>query len=317
MTAANNVSTNSLLPGVTAANNVSTMEFTPEQLKALVAFVAFAINKKQSEVIALVKSDDPDADPVTTLKASHTDFAESKMTEGGKKEVGFIKKAIKKVFGVDIPETAKTAEEIVNVIKESQKAKDAEGETDETKIKASKVYQDLETTVTTKDGELKDLKAQHVKELAKRDITSVAIGFLSSKNAIIPEKESAKASREKAYLTELFGYEYESDNKGGYFVKNPDGSYRNNAAGHKTTLEELATQQIEDLYGVATVQQRNNAQPPGNNNPGNDEQQNGAFKEFKGVMPKTADEYQAILIDDNITGVAKGEVRTAWKAANP
>lgn len=286
-----------------------------EEFELLVAFAAVALNMKADEVKALAKKDNKAG--LTEMTEKFSDFGESKFEEGQNKVLGMFKKQYKKTFGNE-PAIAKPEQfkDVLTTLKEESEKAQSEGETDETKIKVSDPYKQLKSEFDAKVKEIEDLGVKHQSELTKRDITTEALGLLTSNNAIIPEKESAASLKRELYLSQILRYTPEKNNDGGYFLKDAEGNFIKNAGGHKLTLAEYGKSLIEDLYGIQTVQGRGNANPTGNSNPtGNTGGAggNGTMTHFKGVLPKTKDEYQALMIDDNLPGNAKMEVRTYWQ----
>lgn len=288
-----------------------------EEFELLVAFAAVALNMKADEVKALAKKENKAGLAEMTEKFS--EFGESKFEEGQSKVLGMFKKQYKKTFGAE-PTLAKPEQfkDVLTALKEEVEKEGQSPETDETKIKASEPYKQLKTELDAKVKEIEELGNKHQTELVKRDITTEALGLLTSNNAIIPEKESAANLKKELYLSQILRYSPEKNSDGGYFLKDAEGNYVKNAGGHKLTLAEYGKTLIEDLYGVQTVQSRGNANPSGNSNPtGNNGGGNsGTMTHFKGQIPKTKDEYLKIITDDDVSGSAKMEVRKYWETLN-
>lgn len=290
-----------------------------EEFKILLAYVAVALNMKESEVETLAKDK---TGGLKALKEKHSEFASDKLQEGQDKVLGMFKKQYKSVFGKfpDVNDPAKFKEALA-ALKEELEKDPEETELDVKKIEASEPYKLLKQQLEDKEKEVETIKTDNEKALLQRDVNDKGLSLLKSMNAIIPEKESAAKTRQNLYLSQLSGYDYEADGKGDFFLKDKTtGEYLKNEGKHKMTLTEFGKGLVEDLYGVAPVQQRQNADPPaGPPNPAGGAPAGGAEgpKYYKGAVPKTREELQAIQLDDNLSGLAKQEARTMFESANP
>lgn len=294
--------------------NVLTME---EELLRLAQFAAIALDLDVDTVREIAKKADNEARKEFKAK---WDAASKEIAETRQNEIfGALNRNIKSTFGEDVPKITKIGEikTTVGAIKVASTQANQEGGMTEDQIKASSTYLDM---VKTKDDEYTKLKNEQAKELQNRDITAASLGLRDSMKAIIPDDGNLASSKQEIFLDRILkrGYTFEPTQDGNFFIKEGD-QYKLNANNHKMTLKELVEGETKVIYGIQTVDPKQNANPQGNPNPAGPTNPTGPsnfnFEHFKGTVPKSVADYQAILIDDNMPVQSKKEVREYWKTA--
>lgn len=285
---------------------------TDEQIAMLLALAGVVLNKNKDQILADLKADDAKAED---FKAKAKEFGASMLKQGEDKVLPILKKAVKKTLKIAIDDDVKDVDTIVTAIDTAITQK-AEAEPDEAKVKASQAYKDLQTALTKKEEEAENLKTANQKELIKVHAANDLLSLRSEINAIIPEDaEAAKLKWELVSNALLGAHEFEQTD-GDYFIKKADGTYETNANGHKVTLKEKGKTLMTAIYGISTVNPRQNANPTQQGNPAQQQQQQGTYKFYKpethGKFPTTQAELDLFKADFNVPPQARQEVSEAY-----
>jgi hypothetical protein len=241
------------------------------------------------------------------------------MRKTAEKEIyGTLNRHMKAEFGDEVQSISRLGQikPVLVSIKEMKAASGDGGLTDD-QVKGHSVYLNM---LKEKDDAYNKLKSDNEKALTDRDVTSMALKYRGDKKAIIPEDQDLAKSKEEIFLQRLLqrGYTFEAmpDNSG-YWVKEGD-QYKLNKNNHKLTLEELSESELKVIYGIQTVDPKQNANPQGNppSPAGPTGGGNGFnFEKFKGAIPKTITDYYGIINDYNVPADQKGEVKEYWKTS--
>lgn len=206
-----------------------------------------------------------------------------------------FEKEIKEKFG--ITEEKQGLELIDAVI--TAKSKGSQGELDDEKIKASKVYNDaIDKLKKESEAAVKEWKEKYEsrekqlqREATFKTIADEAKSIVKSLNPILPADEK-KAERQLSILIKELESEYEYDVlEGGKKILKKDGKVVEDNHGHPISFESI----VKDKAGLLwDFKQGDSRQGTGNKNDQGGAN-GGGNKGYSGPLPKTEEEYMKMI----------------------
>lgn len=289
------------------------MSLIPETAQSAVLNVLVSFTgKPKNELEAMLSGETPEE-----IEGLATSRLRTLRDEGDKAGRGKLQKALNKLakerFGVD--GEFDTVESTVEAIKEGYKpALDPASLTEET-VKSHPAFKAVETKLfeseTTYKKALEDKEKQLRGELQHEQLKAKAIAALGQFGAVLTEDAKVEEFRTKQYLESLKGIEAKAI-EGGKTEFYRDGKRLEDP---KTLLPltegDLLKGAVEQHYTVKVSDQRTapGAKPPGN--PAGP--QTVEMAHYKGILPKTQDEYEAIAMDyRSHSADARIEVADYW-----
>lgn len=301
-------------------------------VKILVAFVAKTTGKSEEEVSSLLikkEADKEDEVQETALSSlldldkSRVSIFEKKIKEqddkgykrGQAESLSKFENELKEKYGIsDDKKGADLVESIINAKASSS------SETDETKIKTSKVYLDtVEKLKKEKDAAVKEWQDKYEgrenqlkKETTFKTISEKALTYLDSLNPILPS-DAEKAKRWKqTLLSQLGEFEFQVKEDGKIIVLKKDGEnfkVLENEHGHAISFEQIVKEKADGLFEYKKGEDKKGS---GNSNDGDGTGDKG----YKGPIPKNEQEYMD-LISKAKSGEEKIQITDAWRANKP
>lgn len=252
---------------------------------------------------ALNKILELDSERYKTLKENVTrEIGTEKFQEGFKKDKKEIleqrEKELKEKFGID---STKTGLELVEEIVSLKSKGGSGGNMDENAIKASKVYQDLETKMkndilsitTEKQKEIDEIKNGYTYEKTFSDVSAQAMKIFNELNPVLPQKKEVADNQVGNFISSLKNYKF--DKQGDRIVvMDAEGKVVQDNHGNSKSFEEIVK---ESASGLFEFKSNNGGSGSGN---GSGEGGNGGGSGYTGGIPKNVDELEKILQDESI-----------------
>lgn len=254
---------------------------------------------EQTEILNKIL--DLDAERYKTLKENVTkEIGTEKFQEGFKKDkkeiLEKLEKDMKDKFGI---ESSKTGIDLVEEIVSTKSEKGKGGNMDDDAIKRSKVYQDLEakarqdaeTMKTDFEKQLKDITDGNNYEKTFSDVSNEAMKIFNGLNPVLPQNKTVADNQVGNFISSLKNYKF--DKQGDRIVvMDKDGKVVQDNHGNSKSFEEIIKDSASGLFEF-----KKNGGGGGSGNNNNDDDKG---KGYSGVLPKTVDELEKVMLDSSI-----------------
>jgi hypothetical protein len=208
------------------------------------------------------------------------------------------------------------------------KAKDADpAKIDDEAVKKHPAYLQLERDSQKAISDAKAEGETKVKELQDgltrkanfEKLKVVALAEFDKLNPILPENQEAANKRRNTFIKELeAGVKYEVADNGEFVLLNDKGTRLEDEHGHAVKIASRVKAIADDLgFEYKAANERTST---GKENPAERKETKsggqGGEKKFTGELPKTQEQYMAILTDEKLDTEAKTEVQAYWSEQN-
>lgn len=284
---------------------------TEEQQSVAVRALATTLGKPISEIETTLAGDSPgDVDALVSqrikaIRKEGEDIGHGKVQK-------FANKKVKELFGID--SGVDTMDELLMAIKEGFTPELDPGKLTEEQVKMHPSFRQLETSLQTKEAEFqKSLDQARAEARAEVDLANLkarAVQARTEFGAVIPEDPKIAAAMERIYMEQLSGVTTKAvDGKTEYWK---DGKRIENDKLFPVSEQDFFKGLVENAYTTKVSEQKTGT----GIKPGEGQQQAaGGFKHFKGTVPKTQEEYDAIVTDRTAYSVdERQEIVTFWNS---
>lgn len=301
-----------------------------EKLKEiLIAFVAKTTGKSEEEVSSLLIKKEADKEETVQenalsslleLDKTRISSFDKKIKEqddkgykrGQAESLSKFEADVREKYGISDP---KKGTELIDAI---IAAKSTAVETDETKIKTSKVYLDTvdklkkekEDAVKEWQEKFEAREKQLSRETTFKTISDKALQYFESLKPILSPDKTKAENQKKLLLSQLNEFEFQIKEDGKVIVLKKVGDefkVAEDEHGHPISFESIVKQKSDLLFDYQQGQQR---QGSGNSNDGSG---HGSSKSYNGPIPKTNEEY-VDFISKAKDQTEKEQITEAWRA---
>jgi hypothetical protein len=278
----------------------------------LLAFAATALNLEQAEVKELLEQDGG-LEELTAKYTAHIKATKDAGYKSAERKVNTqYEQALKEKFGLQSDAKGLELIEEASEAIETKLATAKPTEITETQIKKHPLFlnmekqlQDVEKNLTTKfEQEKSQLQEAWQQEKVFTTAKEKATAVIDSLNLVLDPDPAKAAAQKSIIIRDLEQYKF-MDNNGELVLLDKEGNRLENETGHAIRFEDAVKKIATTYFTPQKVEQKSspNRQADEANAP-------------IVTMPKNADEYRKLLMDDTIEPAKKQEVIEAYNAAN-
>lgn len=291
------------------------MLLTEEQQRVAVNALATTLGKPAAEIETILAGEKPTE--VDTLVSERIKIVRKEGEKAGK---GILQKEAnkkaKELFGTDAADVD-TITGLLDAVKEGYKPAVDPASLTEEQVKSHPAFRTLEATLTGKEAEhqkaLEKARTEAKAEVDREKLAAKLIKARADYGAVLSEDPKIAAVQERMFLEGIEGISTKQvDGKVEYWRQEADGSLKRIETDKLLPVseEDFLKGLVEKTYTIKVSDQKSGTGLPPN--PGGTGKP-GTFTHFKGAVPKTQEEVNAILLDRGTHSFeAREEVTKYW-----